>query len=391
MQPPHLIMFAPAPVIRQGETLKLDVKFVEGMAQHCAEWPGPVSCVLHEGAAEIPFGADYAPRDLPFKLHVLAPGQPIVAEHLQGADVIIAGADDAGLLSLVPMARQIGAKIAYTIEYTLETRMQILRLDRQRSPLRKLRGAVWLLQQERRRRRAMRQADAVQFNGYPAEESYARLNRDTMTYLDGRLTPDLLATPGDIQARQRHLRGGAPLRLIHSGRLEPMKGAQDLLPVMRELARLGVTAELDIYGTGSEAPAIAAGLAEFGGRVRLHEPVDFRETLTRLNRESADLFLSCHRQSDPSCTYIEAMGGGLAVAGYANAMWRRMAELSQAGLHAPLGSVADLAGRIATLDKDRETLIAMGDRALSFASAHLFEVEFKRRMHHLRQLIPAAS
>lgn len=391
MRPPRLIMFAPAPVLRLDGGLRLDVKFVEGAARHCAEWPGPVTCVLREGDGDIPFGAEYAKDGLPFDLRLLARHEPVTREHVEGADLVLANADDASLLALVPLARQAGAKIAYVIEYTLQTRMQILALDRDRGSLRKLRGAVWLLQQERRRRRAMRQADAVQFNGYPAEEAYARLNGNTMTYLDGRLTPDLLATPADVEARQRRLRSGAPLRLIHSGRLEPMKGAQDLLPVMRELARLGVTAELDIYGTGSESPAIAAALPEFGGRVRLNDPVDFRTTLTRLNRESADLFLSCHRQSDPSCTYIEAMGGGLAVAGYANAMWRRMAEASQAGLHAPLGSVAELAARIAALDKDREPLIAMGDRALGFASAHLFEDEFRRRMQHLRQLVPTAG
>lgn len=391
MHQPRLIMFAPAPVLRMGNRLRLDVKFVEGVAQHCEAWPGPVSCVLREGCGDIPFGAEYDLDTLPFDLRILGRHEPVALGHVEGADVILADADDTNLLSLVPLARQAGAKIAYVIEYTLQTRMQILMLDRQRSPLRKLRGAAWLLHQERRRRRAMHQADALQCNGYPAAESYGRLNGNAMTYMDGRLTPEVLATPADIKARQQHLRSGAPLRLIHSGRLEPMKGAQDLLPVMRELARLGVTAELDIYGSGSEAPAIAAGLAEFDGRVRLHPPVDFRNTLTRLNRESADLFLSCHRQSDPSCTYIEAMGGGLAVVGYANAMWRRMAELSQAGLHAPLGSVAGLAGRIATLDKDRETLIEMGDKALGFASARLFQDEFRRRMQHLRELVPATG
>ena len=41
---PLLVMYAPAPVIDEGATLRLDAKFVTGMAAHCAHWPGPVRC-----------------------------------------------------------------------------------------------------------------------------------------------------------------------------------------------------------------------------------------------------------------------------------------------------------------------------------------------------------
>ena len=42
--------------------------------------------------------------------------------------------------------------------------------------------------------------------------------------------------------------------------------------------------------------------------------VDFETELVPFTRQNADIFLGCHRQSDPSCTYLEAMGCGVAVA-----------------------------------------------------------------------------
>ncbi len=381
-------MFAPAPVIETGDTIRLDAKFVEGMVLHCAEWPGPVSCYLWRGSHSIPFGTEVKADELGFELVLLDAGERPTVQHLDGVDVILASADDERTLSLVDIARNSGARIVYSIEYTLGTRLTILRIDRRGAPLRQLRGALWTLKQERRRRRAFRAADGLQINGYPAEDAYAGMNPNSLTYLDGRVTPDLMATQSDMETRRRRLRSGAPLRLVHSGRLEPMKGAGDLMRVMHALRKSGVEATLDIYGTGSARQSILDELAGFDGSVRLHDPVDFRDVLVDVNRREADIFLSCHPQSDPSCSYLEAMGGGLSVVGYGNHMWRRLAAESGGGLVAPLGDPAALAREIARCDQDRELLIECCDHALAFARKHDFGTEFKRRMAHLRDLGP---
>lgn len=391
MSLPRLVILAPAPVKKSGGKARLDKKFVEGMALHCRHWPGPVTCILRETDQPIPFGTQYSLHDLPFSLRIIGQRQAIKPDDLAGTDLIYASADDATTLNLVPLARAVGARIVYALEYTLQTRLQILALDKQRSLLRRLRSLLWHLQQERARRHALRRADAVQFNAYPAANRYGGLNANRLLYLDGRLTADLLATAGDMAARREYLPANKPLRLIHSGRLERMKGSHDLLPLMRNLRGLGVDATLDIYGTGSEAGAIAAGLGEFGGKVRLHDPVDFQTELTRINRQAADIFLACQRQSDPSCSYIEAMGGGLAVTGYDNHMWRAMARESGAGPAVRIGATRDLAVAIRDLDRNREALIALCDNALAFASNYLFEDELARRMTHLHDVLAGPS
>lgn len=373
-------MIVPAPVNRLANgQLRMDVKFVEGMRLNSRLWQGTLVAVLWDHGHAIPFGAEYAPEGLGFEAVILPPGAPVDHALLQGADGILASADMAETLALTQRA---GPPVVYSIEYTLGTRLKIVALDPSLGPLRKLWSLIWNLRMERRRRRAFRRAAGVQVNGYPAFDAYRGLNANTLLYLDGRMRHDMMATPDEMAAREARLASGAPLRIAHSGRLEPMKGSMDLIPVARALCSQGVPFTLDIFGAGSLVAGIAAALPEFEGAVRLHPPVDFETGLVPWMRANADLFLSCHRQSDPSCTYLETFGCGVPVIGYDNAMWQRMQAESGAGWVVPMGRVPAMAAQIAQLDAGRNAVAAHAAAALRFAQAHDFETEFDLRMAH---------
>lgn len=373
-------MIVPAPVNRLTDgRLRMDVKFVEGMRLHGRLMQGSLVAVLWDHGQSIPFGADYAPEELGFEAVILPPGAPVDAGLLRGVDGISASADMAETLDLTAGD---GPPVVYSIEYTLGTRLKIVALDRSLGPLRKLWSMGWNLAMERRRRRAFRRAAGLQANGYPAFDAYRRMNPATLLYLDGRMRREMMATPDDMAAREARLASGAPLRLAHSGRLEPMKGAMDLIPVARALRQSGMAFTLDIFGAGSLEAGIRAALPEFGGAVRLHAPVDFETALVPWMRAQADLFLSCHRQSDPSCTYLETMGCGVPVIGYDNGMWQRMQEESGAGWVVPMGDVAAMAAQIQRLDGARDAFAAQAGAALKFAQDHDFETEFRERMRH---------
>jgi colanic acid/amylovoran biosynthesis glycosyltransferase len=381
-----LLIVATAPVIEVGPRLRLDTKFVEGMALHAAQWPGPLRCILRRGATSVPFGAEHDPATLGFDLVLLDAHQPLEARHLTDVRAVFAAADDLGSLAVAPLARAAGAAVVWSLEYTLETRLRIAAMDPARGVARRAWSMLWNLRAERHRRAALRAADGVQFNGWPAWDAYRAISPNPMLYLDNRMTAAMMASAQDMADRAARLSRGEPLRLIHSGRLEPMKGAQDLLPVMAALRDLGVPATLDIYGTGALEGEIRDGLAAFGGTVRLHGPVDFETELVPASRTGADVFLSCHRQSDPSCTYLEAMGCGLAVAGYANRMLARMVGTSGSGALAPLGRPLALAQALAHWHQDRPALIAAQAGALAFAQKHDFHTEFTARMDHLKAI-----
>lgn len=379
---PRLLMIAPAPVKQLPcGRLRLDVKFVEGMRLHCRFWDGPVAVVLRDVGLPIPFGSDYDVAQLGFDVRVLAPDEPLDDGFLGTFDTIAASAD---VVDALDLGRGRRLPVVYTVEYTLGTRLRIVALDRGLGWLRKCWSMLWNLRMEARRRRAFRGAAGLQVNGYPAHGAYRHLNPSTHLYLDGRMRSDAMATPAEVAVRAARLRSGAPLRLAHSGRLEPMKGAQDLVPVARALRGLGIAFTLDVYGAGSLAGEIASALGEFGGSVRLHDPVDFETQLVPWMRTGADLFLSCHRQSDPSCTYLESLGCGVPVVGYANAMWSRLSEASGSGWVVPMGDRAALAAEIARLDRAREEVVQHAGRGLDFARAHDFETEFAARMEHYR-------
>jgi colanic acid/amylovoran biosynthesis glycosyltransferase len=390
----RLLMLPPAPIIEVSDTeVRLDAKFAAGMTHHCALWPGRLICVMRRGARDIPFGAIYRRDTLPFELVVIDSDARLPHEVLRNADIIYCSADIEDYLDLPARLKGGSAKLVYVLEYTLETRLRVVLLDETRSVARRLSSLAWNLRREFQRRRALRQAHGVQVNGSPAFEVYRRLNPNTLLYLDNRMGPGMFANDADMEARAAHLKSGAPLRLIHSGRLEPMKGAQDLVPFARRLLDSGVAFTFDIYGAGSLRDRIAGEIEAQGlaSCVSLHPPVDFETQLVPLSRRNADIFISCHRQSDPSCTYMEAMGCGLAIVGYDNRMWRAMAHASKGGWAEPLGRPDALAGRVAQLDKARDQIAACCRAARDFAAGHDFERVMAQRMAHLRALLPAPS
>lgn len=383
------LMIPPAPVERLGpDRVKLDVKFVVGMENTCANWPGHIDCVLREGVDNIPFGREYRLKDLPFDIKVLPKDALVSVEEIKDYDIVELSGDMHYDYHLAEALAETNAKTVYVVEYDLKTRLQIVWLQSQHTMNKKLRSTVWTLLQERKRRRAFANADALQINGYPAYHSYARLNRNTLLYLDNRMHKGLLADDVNLTDRKARLRQGAPLRLINAGRLEPMKGAQDLVPLAKTLMDKGVSFTLDVYGTGSLEESIRAGIEQHGlsDHVTLHAPVDFETELVPLFKDHADIFLSCHRQSDPSCSYLEAMGCGLPVVGYSNSMLSRLLDESDAGWCVRLGDVSALAHRISVLAANLDDIDRARDAALAFARTHDFECEFQRRHDHFLSL-----
>jgi glycosyltransferase involved in cell wall biosynthesis len=383
-------MIAPAPVIAGPDgKLKLDIKFAEGMQKHVDEWPGRVTCILRLGASQIPFGKLYDKADLGFDLQTLSPDAPIEVGDLYAGDIILASADMYDTLKIATAAQKPkGVKIVYSIENTLQSRRNMLFLDQQKSYLRKLRSFVWLIRQERKVKSALETCDGLQANGYPALSEYGKLNTNAMLYLDGRMSDAMMASVGEMQARVDHLLSDKPLRIVHSGRLETIKGGQDLVPVAIALRNSGLSFRLDIFGSGGLSNMIEEAILSEGldGIVKMHGPIDFETELVPHMRQHSDVFLSCHRQSDPSCSYLESLGCGVPVVGYNNAMWSTLSAKSRGGWSVPLGKPELLAAKIIELSLDRPAIAKAANAGLTFAKGHTFEIEFSKRMDHLKAI-----
>jgi hypothetical protein len=161
----------------------------------------------------------------------------------------------------------------------------------------------------------------------------------------------------------------------------------DSVRVALECLQRGLDIEMHCYGQGNQLEEMRALAVQspVPGRIQVHDAIPYPELVER-SREF-DIFVCCHIQSDPSCTYLESFGAGLPIAGYANRMWKRLSEVSGCGLASPIGRPAAVADSIANMLADASAFDAMSLRAREFAAAHSFECEFTLRTSAIRQTL----
>lgn len=392
---PTLAVIPSLPVHMTGSrSALLTRKFVEGMNRYASLWDGPVVAVMSPHSSTSTGNLDdavYDLDDLAFEVKCAAVASDEFYTALEDADAVMFGGDDR-LAELTDWCRTRGKKSVYVSEYTLRTRIQIIKAEVS-NPLKRLRKYLWEWRQEQRNRRSVRSADAVQCNGTPTFDSYRQLNPNSLLFLDSRTTASMLATADTLAARQRQLSTNSHIRLAYSGRLTRIKGADHLIEVARHLQLNGIGFTLDIFGDGDLRSAMETRVAELGldAIVRIHGAVDYAEELAPFVCDNVDLFVCCHRQGDPSCTYLETLACGVPVVGYANEALDGIVSKAPVGWTTPLNRPELLAGRIAELCENKELLAEFAQAALAFAREHTFEKEFAARIAQIQKLFLRGS
>jgi colanic acid/amylovoran biosynthesis glycosyltransferase len=381
-----------APMLRIGTTppgkLLLTRKFIEGINFYVDHWPGPV-VVLSQPQIESDDNLDHVECDaseLRFGVEFASfTDEVALAKILKDARLVL-GSLEAVQANWAPLCRRLGVALVYIGEYSPRTKKQIIDAE-VRNPLRRLVRRLRVDRNEARCFAAAPLASGIQCNGTPVFEAYKSLNSRTLLYFDTRTTQEMLATDADLEARTKQLLAGGPLRLAFSGRIKAMKGAQFLPAVAAELARRQVPFTFDICGDGELRAQIESKVRSLNltDRVRFHGVLDFHKQLMPLLRSSVDLFVCCHPQGDPSCTYLETMACGVPIAGFANEAFVGLVEVARAGWLSPLNQPIALARKIAKLNANRSTLALVAGASRDFAAKHTFELTFEARIEHLLQ------
>ncbi|NND55146.1 MAG: glycosyltransferase [Gammaproteobacteria bacterium] len=374
--------------VAPGQVL-LTKKFVDGMIKYAELWRGPVVAVMRPQSEASTGNLDdavFQTDQLPFEIR-FTPFDKSIYSALADADAVMLGGDDL-LNNLTVWCNKQGKKAVFVSEYSLKTRMQIIDAEVS-NPFIRWRKYLWEWRQEQRNRRNVVLADAVQCNGTPTFDTYRHLNANTLLFLDSRVTSDMVTDEAVINARTADLNGHTPIRLAYSGRLTAMKGADDLVKVAMELRRLSIPFTLDVYGDGDLRPIMTQQIRDTGleGIVRLHGIIDYATELLPAIRSSVDLFVCCHRQGDPSCTYLETFACGVPIAGYANEALSGLTRDHDVGWTTPLNRPELLAQSIAGLHRERAQLRTAGSAALQLARQHTFEKEFGARISQIRELM----
>ncbi len=384
-----LVVVTSAQTYRVGDRFVLDDKALSGFYLYQKFWGGPIRAIFRESSGPVqPFSRAIDITSLPFKIIVLPETAEISVAELVGADVVLAVGDNHLDFPVAELCQTMGIPMAFAIENIPVTRHQISLLS-DAAPWRKFKSLAWTVLSERKRLKAFDRATALQANGTPATRHYSRVNNNILTYFDTRLSDAQQVTTSERDARKARLLSQAPLRLAFSGRLERLKGADHLVPVARQLLKKGVDFHLDIFGPGSLEQSMrdAVAAAALADHVTFHGPVDFDDTLVPWMKAHADIFLCCHRQSDPSCTYLETLGCGVPIMGYDNLAFSGLLGLADVGWKVPIGNVDAIVDCLYRLNSKRAEICTKSDAAADFSADHSFEKTFSMRVEHLRSIV----
>ncbi len=274
------------------------------------------------------------------------------------------------------------------LEYDLATQIKVS-TSQVTNPLRKASRALKVSVGYLKGIADLRRSAGIHCNGYPIFDATAAYNANCLLYLDSRMYSGMVISEAQLDARLNRTQA-APLKLLFSGRYDPIKGALDAVRVGVACVEQGVDIELHCYGQGIQRDEMLrlASQPEARGRIHIHEAVTYPQ-LVEIAREF-DLFVCCHVQADPSCTYLESFGSGLPIVGYANTMWRRLSEESQAGFCTPLHRANHVVEDVKRLVADASLLRSMSRRARAFALTHAFEPEFKLRTDDINRTLRRA-
>lgn len=389
-KPLNLTILQPLPVkkLPNGKVL-LTRKFIEATEKFQWFWPGSITVLMEETDQETD-NLDkkiFKFNELPFKLEIVS-FKTLTADSFRNQTSLVLAMANCQQNHISKVCREAGIPCIYISEYTLKTRKQIVAAENPNNPLRLLRQNLWEEAQERKQQQAIKLANGLQCNGTPTYEVYRSLNPNTMLFFDTRITEDMLATVEDIEKRTRDRDENTPLRLVFSGRLNRMKGAHYLLDVAQELERLGIEFELFISGAGQLEESMHQRIATsgLGNRVKMMGVPDFNTVFFPFVKANIDLFICCHPQGDPSCTYIETMSCGVPIVGFANEAFVGIVEQSKSGWLVEMNRPDLLAYKVAELSRNRNELKAMSFKALEFARKHTFDQTFKARAQHMEQI-----
>lgn len=334
---------------------------------------------------------DATPGDMPFSCIVLKENEIVGSEHIRNADIVLASADAHDQLHIAALCKQSGVKCVYVIEYIPETRYQIAALGT-RNPVVRLRQYLYLWLNERKRRKAFELSDGLQCNGTPAYNQYRQIpNR--LLYFDTRVSSEQIIGDDELETRLSTLKNKQPLRLAFSGRLVNMKGADHLVRLALKIKRLNLPFHLSIYGAGDMEKPMQQYIEanDLQTLVTMHGAVDFHRQLLPDLKEKVDVFIALHRQSDPSCTYLETLSCGVPIVGYRNQAFAGILDIADIGWGIEPDNLDAVSWMILRLDLARVEIADKSRNAVSFGRLHDFETSFRNRTGQLLSITKGQS
>ncbi|NEQ95831.1 MAG: glycosyltransferase [Cyanothece sp. SIO2G6] len=372
-----------------GDSILFDRKFYDGMLVYKSEWPGTISCIMNKSSGPLPsFGiVRKIISEIPFHLTILNKNEKINYEHIKNASIVLASGDCFNKFHVSRLCKINKIKCVYTIEYIPETRYQIIDFE-VKNPIIKFRKYIYIWNGERKRISAFKEADGIQASGTAAYNEYHHLN-NCILYFDTRVDGGAMISHDQLEDRLAKLTKNRQLRLGFSGRLIRMKGADHLIKLAGLLKRRNIDFKMTIFGTGDLEAKMMDEINDLklNSQVSMPGAVDFYNELLPEIKEHIDLYVLLHRQSDPSCTYLETTSCGIPIVGYENKAFSGLLQRADVGWGKQIDDLTGIADAIEFLSKNKELIKEKSRNCITFSLAHDFKSTFQNRILHLRQLV----
>ncbi|WP_202895966.1 glycosyltransferase family 4 protein [Iningainema tapete] len=363
-------------------------KFLDEMLKFSSLWPGKMRLLIEQDPkkTELLETVTIKISELPFKLIVVSFKDLSPAVLLEDTNIVYSAVSPKHN-HISQYCKQGNVPCVYISECTLKARKQMKAFNI-KNPIRLWRNYLWEDNQEKKHLLSIVLANGIQCNGTPTYEEYRQINSNALLYFDNRVNDDLLAKPEEIEERTQYLcENKQPIRLCFSGRLIKMKGADHLIDIAQHLKQLEVQFQMFICGDGDLKDKMQKRISasDLNNDVKMMGMLPFKKQLLPFLKKNVDVFVCCHIQSDPSCTYLETMSCGVPIIGYANEAFLGVVKYSQAGWLIDIDQPRLLANKLVELNKNRQAIKDMSFLALKFAQEHTFEKTYERRLKHIEQ------
>ena len=233
-------------------------------------------------------------------------------------------------------------------------------------------------------RRACAQADLVMLKGRTTVARYGRHARMLRPIEDTSFLSHEIVPAEMVRARtERLLARREPLRLAFCGRLVDIKGVDIAIGLVAQARRAGADIAFDIIGGGPEAGPLHRLAADLGvaEAVHFHGAMPYGPALLqRLAQAHALLFTS--RIDETPRMIFDGYAAGLPLVARRMDYVLERADAEQAAVLLPSdlsGQQADAVAVLVELDRHRERLADLTDRAVAAAHEHAADRWYARR------------
>lgn len=229
-------------------------------------------------------------------------------------------------------------------------------------------------------RYAARTADLTLLRAGAVQRRYARHARNARAFHEARhLVADVVAA-AVIEERRAGRAAGQPLRAVSCAPLEPGRGVDDAIDVLRLARQRGVALTLDVAGRGVERRRLESRVAALGLRAAVRfvdVPASGAERARRL--AGYDVLLVTSTGDEAGREVLDGFAAGLPTVGYASETLRQHVEEDGAAVAVRAADVDAAARALADLARDGERLGQLARAAHRAGRHHALDAWHRRR------------